>query len=91
MTWKYGHRYPVGTTKFFDWLHPGLGVHATSLHQGSSTVEVGSGVALSLWDDLVTGGYGWNRGVTANKPYFFVGIGILDLLHKMNKTALPKQ
>lgn len=91
VTWKYGHRNPVGSAKFFDWLQPGLGVHATSLHQGSSTVEVGSGVALSLWDDLITGGYGWNLGVTANKPYFFVGIGILDLLHKMNKTALPKQ
>lgn len=89
VTWKYGHRNPVGSAKFMSWLNPGLGIHATSLHQGGSTLEVGSGVAVSLWDNLVTGGYGWNLGVRNDRQYVFVGIGILDLLHKMNTINQP--
>lgn len=90
VTWKYGYRKAEGFGKLINGLKPGLGIHATSLHQGGSTLEVGSGVAISLWDDLLTGGYGWNLGVTRDRPYFFVGIGILDLLHKMNKITLPR-
>ncbi|MFH1737529.1 MAG: hypothetical protein ABIH23_00880, partial [bacterium] len=88
--WKYGFRKPRGTAKFLSWLEPGIGIHATSLHQGGSTVEVGTGLGVSLWGDLVTGGYGWNLGVQSDRQYYFVGIGILDLLHKMNKTTLSR-
>jgi len=90
VTWKYGFRRPKGFKKFLHWLNPGVGLHAISLHQGASTMEVGSGAALSLWDDLVTGGYGVNLGVSSDRGYYFVGIGILDLLHKMKKTSLPQ-
>lgn len=91
VTWKHGFRKPQGWRKLINGLNPGLGIHATSLHQGTSTVEVGSGLALSLWDDLLTGGFGWNLGVSKDRSYFFVGIGILDLLHKMNRDIQPRK
>ncbi|MCX5784609.1 MAG: hypothetical protein NTX59_02875 [Elusimicrobia bacterium] len=91
VTWKYGYRQPKGFKNFMDWLNPGIGIHAASMHQGTATVEVGTGVAFSLWDDIITGGYGWNLGVTKDRHYVFIGIGILDLLDKMTKTTLPKQ
>ena len=88
-TWKIGVEHPSGLTAVWDWINPGLGFHAVILHQAPvTTAETGIGMSMSLWDDLITGGYGWNLGAPRNPPYYFVGIGLLELLQQF-KTVRP--
>jgi hypothetical protein len=48
-------------------------------------VQTGAGFSISLWNDLITGGYGWNLGLPGNPPYYFVGVGLLELLQEFRK------
>jgi hypothetical protein len=57
------------------------GVHVASLDQADDSAEVGLGINVSLFDDLVTGGFGWNLSSDDGAgEYFFVGIDLLDVL-----------
>jgi len=53
------------------------------LNQGAPSGETGAGLSVGLWGDLVTAGYGWNLGLPGNPPYFFIGLGMLELLQKV--------
>ena len=65
----------------WNWLNPGLGLHMASLDQGSDSVEFGVGVNLSLWDGVLQGGYGFNLN-NDERPYVFIGLGLLQTLEK---------
>lgn len=65
----------------WNFVNPGLGLHLASLDQGTDSVEFGTGVNLSLFDGLLTGGYGINLN-NHEHPYVFFGIGLLEVLDK---------
>ena len=79
--WHYLIREPNGRWEaFWNWLDPGLGLHAASLNQGPESIQVGLGGNLSLWNNFVSVGYGHNLSV--NRQYVFVGINLLNVLNK---------
>lgn len=78
--WKYWSRSkPHG---FWNWFGFGAGIHAASLDQGSGAAELGTGVNITLLQKLVDIGYGWNLSVSSDKPYWFIGLKLTDLLGK---------
>lgn len=76
----------VGGKRAWNFVNPGLGVHAASLAQGDDSVEVGLGVNISLLDGMLSGGYGWN--LSTEKPYVYVGIGLLEVLDRARNGTL---
>ncbi len=57
-----------------------VGLHAGLLNFEGSDVEVGVGGVVSLFGDLVSTGYGYNLQVGEDRDYWFIGIGLLELL-----------
>jgi hypothetical protein len=87
--WHYTIRRPQGFWgKTWNWLYPGAGIHLASLDQGSDSVELGAGGVISLWDGLLTGGYGYNFSNNADHQYVFVGVNLLTLLQQGKKQFL---
>ncbi len=82
VTWNlyYRFRNPNRGGRFFNWLHPGVGMHAASLDQTDDSVEFGLGANLSLWDGLLTGGVGLNLSLEEDRGYFLVGTSLFKLL-----------
>ena len=72
-----------GGKKTWNFVNPGLGLHAASLAQGDDSVEVGLGLNLSLLDGMLTGGYDYN--LSTEEPYVFVGIGLLEVLDRARR------
>lgn len=73
-------------------LKPRLGVHAATLDfANASAVEIGVGGALHLFDDLVQIGYGWNLSVAEKRPYWYLGLGLFDLVQGLasKRAAAP--
>lgn len=80
-------------TNVFHRLRPAIGIHTTTLHFTTTTdntttndnnnnnnVQFGAGLTLHLFGDILQAGYGWNLGVTTNRGYMYVGLGIMKLL-----------
>jgi cytochrome c556 len=67
-------------TKSWNWLNLGAGIHLANLDQGPDNVEFGVGGNLSLWEGLVSGGYGYN--LSTKGKYFFIGINLFDVLNR---------
>jgi hypothetical protein len=86
--WHYTIRNPAGWEKTWNWLYPGFGVHLANLDQGNDSVEFGAGPIVSLWDGLLTGGYGYNFSDNPEHQYVFVGINLLNLLDQGKKKFL---
>lgn len=62
-------------------LKPGFGIHVATLSFSSDTsVEMGAGVNVHLFSDLVQVGYGWNLTVKESRSYWYLGIGLFELL-----------
>ncbi len=76
----------TGGKKAWNFVNPGFGIHASSLAQGDDSVEVGLGVNVSLLDGMISGGYGWN--LSTEKPYVYVGIGLLEVLDRARNGTL---
>ncbi|HLP24536.1 MAG TPA: hypothetical protein VK477_02575 [Acidobacteriota bacterium] len=76
----------AGGKRAWNFVNPGLGIHAASLAQGDDSVEVGLGVNISLLDGMLSGGYGWN--LSTEKPYVYVGIGLLEVLDRARNGTL---
>lgn len=72
-----------GGRKTWNFINPGFGIHAASLAQGDDSVEVGLGANISLLDGMLTGGYGYN--LSTEKPYVFIGIGLLEVLDRARR------
>jgi hypothetical protein len=86
VAWHYTIRAPEGAwDKTWNWLYPGVGIHLASLDQGNDSVELGAGGIVSLWDGLLTGGYGYNFSDNPEHQYVFVGVNLLNLLQQGKK------
>jgi hypothetical protein len=86
--WFFRHRPDAsgeltGGKKAWNFINPGFGIHAASLAQGDDSVEVGLGANFSLLDGMLTGGYGYN--LSTEKPYVFIGIGLLEVLDRARR------
>ena len=86
MTWHYKERRPYGLGHLWNFLDPGIGIHVASLDQGADTVEFGFGGQVALWGGLAVFGYGYNVSVSSNNEYYFVGIGLTEMLSKMQSS-----
>ena len=84
--WHYTIRRPQDRWgKTWNWLYPGMGIHLASLDQGTDSVELGAGAIVSLWDGLLTGGFGYNFSNNSDHKYVFVGINLLSVLEQGKK------
>jgi len=83
--WHYTKRDPHAWGKTWNWLYPGVGIHLASLDQGDDSVELGAGGIISLWDGLLTGGFGYNFSNNSDHEYVFVGVNLLSLLQQGKK------
>lgn len=70
--------------KFWNTVNPGLGFHLASLDQGDENIEFGLGASLSLFDGLLSGGFGYNLS-NDEHPYVYVGINLLETLNQAKK------
>jgi hypothetical protein len=73
-------------------VRPAVGFHSTTLHFGNdnNSVQFGLGVSAHLFNDLFQLGYGWNLGVTKNRGYGYLGLGVMQLL-RSQLTGLSSQ
>jgi hypothetical protein len=53
---------------------------ATTTTTDNNNVQFGAGITFHLFGDVLQTGYGWNLGVTKDRGYMYVGIGIMQLL-----------
>ena len=83
--WHYRYRNEEGGWhRTWNAVNPGLGLHLASLDQGPDSVEFGTGLNVSLWDGLITGGYGFNLN-NHEHPYVFMGLNLLETLDRAKK------
>ncbi len=82
-------RFPSRAGELWNAIDPALGVHLASLDQDDDTVEFGLGVNLSFFGGFVTAGYGQNLARDGNRGYYFVGIGLLNVLQEAQKLGTP--
>lgn len=78
--WHYRYRDETGCRKWWNGINPGIGFHLASLDQGDENIEFGLGANLSLFDGLLSGGFGYN--LSNEDPYVYVGINLLETLNK---------
>jgi hypothetical protein len=71
--------------KFVNDWEPALGIHVASLDQGDSSVEVGTGVNLSMMNGLVSVGWGYN--LSERDHYYFLGGDLFKLFDKVKDMA----
>jgi hypothetical protein len=85
VSWSLHHRFrdPNRSGRAFNWIHPGIGVHAASLDQDDDSVEFGLGVSLTVFDGLLTGGVGYNLNREEDRGYFLVGTSLFKLLGQL--------
>ncbi len=80
-TWHHKQRDPNDFGAFWNWLDPGLGIHAASMNlDPDQSVEFGLGAQLSLWDGYLFAGIGYDLSVPEDHGYFFVGTSLFKLL-----------
>jgi hypothetical protein len=82
--WRIGFRPrpdDSGVRRWLGGIRPGFGIHvATPDLDPNASVETGAGVAIHLFSDLVQIGYGWDLSVKKDRSYWYLGIGLFDLL-----------
>jgi hypothetical protein len=69
-----------GLGRFWNCLEPSVGIHASMLKFTDSGSELGFGASASVLKGIVSVGYGYNLNVTSRRDYWYIGIGLLDLL-----------
>jgi hypothetical protein len=80
-TWYHKQRDPSDFGAFWNWLDPGLGIHAASMNlDPAQSVEFGLGAQLSFWDGYLFAGIGYDLSVSEDRGYFFVGTSLFKLL-----------
>jgi hypothetical protein len=83
--WHYYKRDPRSFGgKLWNWLNPGLGIHLASLDQTTDNFEFGVGGNLTLWNGLLSSGFGWNLSRT-NGEYVFLAIDLFETLNQVRR------
>lgn len=65
---------------FWSFVNPGIGVNAAALRFNPSGVDFGVGGQVTLFNDILVAGYGYNFLADKDRKYFFIGIGLLEAL-----------
>jgi len=59
-----------------------FGFHAVTLNfDQNAPIEIGMGLSLHFFNDILQTGYGWNLHAPGNPKYWYVGLGVLGLLN----------
>ncbi len=83
--WHYYKRNPQSFSgKFWNWLNPGLGLHLASLDQAEDNFEFGVGGNLTVWNGLLSSGFGWNLS-RADGEYVFLAIDLFETLNRARR------
>ncbi len=77
---KYWGRQEVTSRDFLNSF--GFGFHTTTLVIDNNKTQIGVGPSFHVFNNLIQVGFGWNLGANAS-PYYFAGIGLIDLLNKV--------
>lgn len=80
VSWTLHYRKPK--LGFWHTLDLGYGLNTAALNFDNSGVQVGVGAHLSLFQNMVLVGYGYNLNASSKNSYFFVGIGLFEALKK---------
>jgi hypothetical protein len=70
--------------RFFD---PGFGINVAVLAFDDQTFQVGLGLHLTIFGDLLQGGAGYNLNARTKNWYVYVGIGLLEVLDAVPKVT----
>ncbi len=85
---------PTASTEYLFRIRPcrieydyvSIGIHAVILNFDSSIpIEIGMGFSVHFFGDVLQTGYGWNLHAPGTPRYWYVGLGILDLLNSARK------
>lgn len=79
-TFRYHTREESKGARVWNIFNPGIGLNTALLNFQGSDIEVGIGAALSLFGDIVQGGYGYNLQVDDDHEYIFIGIGLFEMI-----------
>lgn len=92
-TFRYRTREGSTFAKVWNIFNPGMGLNTSLLNFQGSDAELGVGATLSLFGDIIQGGYGYNLQVDSKHGYFFVGIGLFEMIGAMgnNQFRLPEK
>jgi hypothetical protein len=83
--WHYYKRNPRSFGgKLWNWLNPGLGLHLASLDQTEDNFEFGVGGNLTVWNGLLSTGFGWNLS-RDNGEYVFLAIDLFETLNRVSR------
>ncbi len=70
-----------GFAKLWAALDPGLGLNVSALGFDDANFQIGLGIHGSLFDDLLSFGYGYNLQAERDREYYYLGIGIMEALN----------
>jgi len=84
-SWQYRYRNASsGFQRFLNSWQPGFGIHLANVREGAQTLGYGLGLNLSLGDNIIGGGYGWNLSENQN-GYWLIGVNLLPVIQSFNK------
>jgi hypothetical protein len=66
-------------SRMWNEVNPGIGLTASAL-TFDGEAELGLGCTFTLFDDLLQGGVGYSMTGSRDNEYFYVGVGIIELL-----------
>ena len=69
--------------KAWNTLDPSFGLHATLLNFEDSNMELGIGASVTFLNDFVSLGYGVNLQADDGSDYYFIGLGLFEILNTM--------
>jgi len=85
---EWSYRFPESDNAWKTFLNvwePGIGIHVASVDQGDASVEVGTGVNVSLFRGLVSAGWGYN--LSESDHYYFLGGDLFKLFDSIKDLA----
>ncbi|MEK6210060.1 MAG: hypothetical protein AABM64_06760 [Pseudomonadota bacterium] len=70
--------------KAWKFLNPGAGLSLAALDFEDKGVQLGIGVHLTLFNDLLQLGYGYNLNAGSDPQYIFIGIGFTEGINQLS-------
>ena len=69
--------------KTWKFLNPGAGLSIAALDFEDKGPQIGIGVHLTLFNDLLQIGYGYNLNASSDQRYVFIGIGFTEGINQL--------
>ncbi|MHC4567775.1 MAG: hypothetical protein ACYTE3_18680, partial [Planctomycetota bacterium] len=66
--------------KWYRFFDPALGINTAAMDFEDENFQIGVGGHLSIFDNLLIFGYGYNLQADTDHDYFYLGIGVLEAL-----------